>query len=136
MSAEFVDTNVFVYAHDLGAGAKHHRSANLLTELFESNTGAISVQVLAEFYSVATRKLHVPSDEAEQAIRDLGVWKIHRPSHADLLKALGLHRQHRISWWDALIVTSALELGCTVLWTEDLTDGRRFGDLTVRNPFQ
>jgi predicted nucleic acid-binding protein len=136
MSVEFVDTNLLVYAHDGGAGAKHAQAVALLARLFEEGTGALSIQVLAEFYAAATRKLGMTSAEAEAVIRDLGGWIIHRPAHADLLKAAQLARRHRLGWWDALILTSAIELGCAVLWTEDFSDGRRFGPVTVRNPFR
>jgi predicted nucleic acid-binding protein len=92
--------------------------------------------VLSEFYSAATRRLGIKSHEAEEIIRDLSGWTIHRPGHADLLKAAQLHRRHKIAWWDALIVNSARELGCTVLWTEDLSDRQRYGSVTVQNPFR
>jgi predicted nucleic acid-binding protein len=136
MNVEFIDTNVLIYAHDGGAGAKHTRAVELLTRLFEEESGALSIQVLAEFYSAATRKLAIKSLEAEEIIRDLGGWTIHRPGHADLLKAAQLRRRHKIAWWDGLIVNSAIELGCAVLWTEDLSDGQRYGSVTVRNPFR
>jgi predicted nucleic acid-binding protein len=61
---------------------------------------------------------------------------LHRPDHADLIRASQLHRRYKISWWDALMVNSALELGCGILWTEDLRHGQRIGSLTVRNPFR
>jgi predicted nucleic acid-binding protein len=92
--------------------------------------------VLAEFYSVATRKLRLDSEVAEEAIVGLSGWALHRPDHADLIRAAHLHRRYKIQWWDALIVNSALELGCSVLWTEDLRHGQRIGALTVRNPFR
>jgi predicted nucleic acid-binding protein len=136
MSAEFIDTNVLVYAHDGGSGSKHTQAVELLKRLFEEDGGALSIQVLSEFYSVATRKMKIQSDEAEEVIQDLGAWTIHRPRHADLLKAAQLQRRHKIAWWDALIIQSAIELGCTVLWTEDLADGQRYGGVTVRNPFR
>ncbi len=98
MSAEFVDTNVLVYAHDGAAGAKHEKSVELLARLFEDGSGALSVQVLAEFYSVATRRLGRKSEKAEAAIRDLGGWAIHRPGHADVLKASQLHRRYGTRW--------------------------------------
>jgi predicted nucleic acid-binding protein len=135
MSVEFADTSVLVYAHDGGAGARHERSVELLQRLFDDRNGAISTQVLAEFYAAATRKLGMSSREAEAVIVDLAGWTIHRPSHADLVRAAGLHRRYKLSWWDALIVNSAAELGCSVLWSEDLSDGRRFGALQVRNPY-
>jgi len=135
MSVEFVDTNVLVYAHDGGAGGKHARSVELLSRLFEDGAGALSVQVLAEFYSAATKKLAMSSQEAEEVLADLGSWTIHRPGHEDLLHAARLQRRYRIAWWDALVVNSAIELGCRVLWSEDLADGQRYGAVTVRNPF-
>jgi len=136
MSVEFVDTNLLVYAHDGGAGRKHGQAVELLARLFEEGTGALSIQVLAEFYAAATRKLGMTSAEAEAVIGDLGSWIIHRPAHADLLKAAQLERRYQLGWWDALILTSAIELGCNVLWTEGFSDGRRLGPLTVRNPFR
>ena len=136
MSVEFVDTNVLVYAHDGGAGAKHRRAVELLERLFEDRSGAISIQVLSEFYAAVTKKLGMKGEEAEASIRDLGSWVIHRPSHADLVQAIRLHRRYRIAWWDALVLNSAIELGCSVCWTEDLRDGQRYGAVTVRNPFR
>ena len=136
MSVEFIDTNVLIYAHDGGAGAKHTQAVGLLARLFEEEGGALSIQVLSEFYSAATGKLGIKSREAEEIVRDLGGWTIHRPGHGDLLKAAQLHRRHKIAWWDALIVNSAIELGCQVLWTEDLPDGRRYGSVKVQNPFR
>jgi predicted nucleic acid-binding protein len=135
MSAEFVDTNVLVYAHDGSAGQKHAKSVDLLARLFEEENGALSVQVLAEFYAAAIRKLGMPAEEAEAVITDLGSWTIHRPGHADLIRASRLHRRHKMAWWDSQVLNSAVELGCAVLWSEDLADGQRFGTLTVRSPF-
>lgn len=135
MSVEFVDTNVLVYAHEAGAGAKHRQAVDLLERLFEDQTGAVSIQVLSEFYLTAIKKLDMKEQEAEEIIADLGSWIIHRPTHADLLRASRIHRQHRMSWWDALIVNSAVELGCVVLWSEDFTTARRFGTLAIKNPF-
>jgi predicted nucleic acid-binding protein len=135
MSVEFVDTNIFVYAYEGGAGSKHRKAVDLITRLFEGQNGAISVQVLAEFYVTATKKLGMKSEEAEDAIADLRSWTIHRPGHEDILRACKIHRQHKVSWWDSLIINSALELGCDLLWSEDLAAGQRYGTVTVRNPF-
>jgi predicted nucleic acid-binding protein len=135
MSAEFVDTNVLVYAHDGGAGRKHEQALNLLRRLFSEGAGAVSIQIFTEFYSVAIRKLAMTSEEAEIVIADLGGWILHRPTHADLLAAAQLHRRYQVAWWDALVIQSATRLGCATLWSEDLGDGHRYGSVTVRNPF-
>ncbi len=135
MSVEFVDTNVLIYAHDGGAGKKYEQSVRLLSRLVEDGAGAVSIQVLAEFYAAATKKLGITSREAEEILADLGGWIIHRPGHADLLRAARFQRRYTMSWWDALVVNSAVELGCSVIWSEDLAGGQRYGSVMVRSPF-
>ena len=84
MSVEFVDTKVLVYAHDRGMGPKQDRAIELMARLSANSIGAISVQVLVEFYSVATRKFGMTSRDAEDVIKDLSAWMtIHRPEPAD-----------------------------------------------------
>ena len=136
MSVEFVDTNVLLYAHDRSAGNKHDRSVELLAHLFEAASGVLSIQVLSEFYSAATKKLAMKSEQAEAVISYLGDWTIHRPGHDDLLRAAQLHRRHKVAWWNAMILNSAIESGCSILWSEDLKHGQRYGTVTVRNPFR
>jgi predicted nucleic acid-binding protein len=135
MSAEFVDTNIFIYAHDSSAGQKRDKARALIARLFEDGDGAISTQVLSEFYSIATKKLSMNSQVAEAIVSDLRVWTLHRATHADIIAAIQLQRRYAISWWDALIVNSAIELGCRVLWSEDLSHGQQYGPITLRNPF-
>ena len=77
----------------------------------------------------------MPPEEAKATIRDLAVWTIHRPSHSDILSAIRLQRRYKLNWWDAMIVNSALESGCAVLWSEDLRSGQKFGRLAVKDPF-
>ena len=132
---EFVGTNVFTYAHDRSAGDKHTAAVRLISRLFEDGTGAVSVQVLSEFYSTAVGKLQMKSQYAEEIVADLAGWLIHRSSHEDVPRASALFRRHKIGRWDALLLNSALELGCSTLWSEDFQHGRRIGSLTVRNPF-
>lgn len=133
-TVEFVDTNVFIYAHDHSAGRKHAVAADLLARLWEQHSGAVSIQVLVEFYA-ATIKRGLKVRDAEAVISDLETWTLHRPDHADVIRAIELLRRYKISWWDALVINSANELGCAVLWTEDLNHGQRYGGVTVRNPF-
>ena len=83
MSVEFVDTNILVYAHDRKAGPKHHKSVELVARLTKDDFGALSLQVLIEFYAAATRMLPMTSEKAEEVIRDFGAWTVHRPAHGD-----------------------------------------------------
>jgi predicted nucleic acid-binding protein len=78
MSAEFLDTNVLVYGHDRSTGLKQSKSIDLVTRLGKDGSGAVTIQVLTEFFSAATKKLAMRSQQAEEVIADFGVWTIHR----------------------------------------------------------
>jgi len=134
---QFVDTNVLIYAHDLSAGDKHARARELIQELWESGEGCLSIQVLQEFYVNVTQKVAKPlrPDVAAQIIADLGAWEVHRPGVEDVLDAVRLHNQHQISFWDAMIIVSAIQLGCLTLWSEDLNPGQVYDRVAVASPF-
>lgn len=135
---QFVDTNVLIYAHDQSAGIKHERAKARLLELWENRNGCISVQVLQEFYVNVTRKVAKPlsSEAAAQIITDLSAWRVHSPEVEDVLTAIHLQRQHKLSFWDAMILTSAMALQCEIVWSEDLNPGQRYESVTVTNPFE
>jgi predicted nucleic acid-binding protein len=134
---KFVDTNVLVYAHDLTAGDKHSRARALLEELWDTREGCLSVQVLQEFFVTTTRKIPKPLDPsaAAQIIGDLARWRVHAPAAPDVLAAIDIRRQAGTSFWDAMILRSAQELGCPVLYSEDLNAGQSYAGIRVTNPF-
>jgi predicted nucleic acid-binding protein len=137
LGRQFLDTNVLVYAHDRSAGAKHDRAVELLAELADSQDGALSVQVLQELFVTLTGKLagSVPPDEAAEIVADLSTMRTHAPIGSDVLAAIDIHRRLQVSYWDAMILRSAMALGCAVVWSEDLSHGRRYDDVEVRSPF-
>jgi predicted nucleic acid-binding protein len=120
---QFVDTNVLIYAHDQSAGEKHKRAKQLLAELWENQTGCLSIQILQEFYVNVTQKIARPlkPDVASQIISDLAVWQIHQPGVGDVL--------------DAMMLASAAALGCKIVWSEDLNPGQPYDQVIVSNPF-
>lgn len=134
----FVDTNVLIYAHDSTAGDKHERARRILEDLWESRTGFLSVQVLQEFFVNVTRKIPKPlsTSEAKEVIADLSRWRVHVPAPDDVLGAIGVHVQTSISFWDAMVIRSAAEMGCDVLYSEDLNDGQSYAGVLVKNPFR
>lgn len=141
MSAEpelqFVDTNVLVYAYDLSQGEKHEKAKALLLSLWESGLGCLSIQVLQEFFVSVTRKAGSPlsEDQAAAILQDFSDWKVHRPGVKDVLAAIALHQTQRVSFWDAMILQSARESGCSLLWSEDLSAGQDYGGVKVVDPF-
>lgn len=134
---QFVDTNVLVYAHDRSAGAKHARAKALLAELWKSQTGCLSIQVLQEFYVTITRKVANPLSRqtASQIIADLSAWTVHSPNAQNVLEAIHLQDRYDVSFWDAMILTSAAQLGCRTVWSEDMSSGQHYGEVQVVNPF-
>jgi predicted nucleic acid-binding protein len=136
-SRAFVDTNVLVYAHDASAGEKRDQARALITDLWDSGAGCLSVQVLQEFFVNVTRKVAKPLDvdSAITVIADLSHWHMHAPNPQDVLAAAEIHRAAQVSFWDAMILRSADELGCETLYSEDLNPGQQFGRVVVRNPF-
>jgi predicted nucleic acid-binding protein len=133
----FVDTNVLVYAYDRSAGMKRVRACSLLDELWSANRGCLSIQVLQEFFVSMTQKVHRPlsPQAAADILRDLLYWKLHAPVGEDVLGAIDLQRRHRVSFWDAMILWSARQLGCRTLWSEDLNPDRSYDGVRVQNPF-
>ncbi|MGI9001616.1 MAG: PIN domain-containing protein [Pseudonocardia sp.] len=102
----FVDTNVLVYAHGTSDEQRSAVAQALLAELWADGTGAVSTQVLQEFYDVATRKLRspMPSAQARQVIVDYAEWPVVEMTPQLIVSASLLHEHHDVSFWDALIV--------------------------------
>jgi predicted nucleic acid-binding protein len=134
-AASFVDTNVLVYADDADAGDKRDVARALLTRIFADRSAVVSVQVLQEYFSAATRRLGLPAEAARSRVLALGRLDVVALVTDDVLAAIDLHRLQSLSIWDALIVRAALISGCTILYSEDLQSGRRFEKLRVVNPF-
>lgn len=134
---QFIDTNILVYAHDVTAGVKYERARDLIQRLWLTRQGCLSIQVLQEFYAVVTRKKSdsLTPGVAARIISKLAEWDVHRPAVDSILSAIRIQNRHHISFWDALIIQSACELGCTTIWSEDLSPGQSYDSVTVINPF-
>src|SRR5712691_3472972 len=121
MSARsFFDTNILVYADDKAAPAKQRRALELVAEHRRGGTGVVSLQVLQEYFVTVTRKLHVDVRIARRKVELLAEFDVAAPEVADILAAIDLHRLHSFSFWDALILRSAKQAGCSVLFSEDM----------------
>jgi predicted nucleic acid-binding protein len=136
--AEFCDTNVLVYAYDQTAGPKWAHARQVVDRLWRERSGALSIQVLQEFYVTVTRRVTPPlSPEAARAVvEDLTTWQVVEPKARDVLDAIDGSARWRVSFWDAMLLVAANRAGVRVLWSEDLGDGQAYGSVTVRNPFR
>jgi predicted nucleic acid-binding protein len=128
--SDFYDTNILIYAVS-GDEAKADCAEHLI-----AGGGVISVQVLNEFASVATRKLRARLSVVRQLLRRFRALCLIVPldlaTHED---GLDLAERYRLPVYDSMIVAAALRTGCRTLYTEDFADGRVIEGLTVRNPF-
>jgi predicted nucleic acid-binding protein len=132
----FLDTNVLIYADDKAAPGKQRRALNLVAEHRRARTGVISLQVLQEYFVTVTRKLRVESSIARRKVELLAEFHVAAPDVADILAAIDLHRLHNFSFWDALVIRSAKQSGCTVLFSEDMQHTRDIDGLQIVNPFK
>ena len=132
----FIDTNIFVYAKLFNAQeqAKYQQAKAFLQSLQLSVV--ISTQVLNEFANVLI-KHRVADIDIQLAIDAIADNSLVAPvSFHTVQDALRIKSRWQFSYWDSLIIASALENGCTILFTEDLQHNQVIdGSLQVKNPF-
>jgi len=137
MTVEYLlDTNVLVYAasKDPSEAIKARRAGALLV----NGAFGLSAQVLQEFYDTVTRKvaMKLTSGEALQFIGALDPAPC-APTDRELVKrSIGISQQFQISYWDGAIIAAAERLSAPIVYSEDLSDGQRYGSVTVINPFK
>jgi predicted nucleic acid-binding protein len=130
-ATEFLDTNIIIYAYSTDA-AKKSAALDLLAE-----SPVISTQVLNETAAVFHRKKLMTSALIGTAIDDLSAWcHINQLSIGTIKLALYLTDRYKFAYYDALIVASAMESECTVLYSEDMQHGQIVANrLRIANPF-
>ncbi|MCV0397544.1 MAG: PIN domain-containing protein [Rhizobiaceae bacterium] len=136
----FVDTNIVFYGRDVADDPRVKKAQHWLTELASRQVLVTNVQVLNELANALFRKRqNLSTDDVFQAVDDFmsfGSTPVTRGT-ADLARRI--KRTNGYSWWDCLLLASALELGCTHFLSEDLQDGQRIEAggkaLTIVSPF-
>jgi predicted nucleic acid-binding protein len=133
----FVDTNILVYAHDLDAGLKRPVAAGLLKDLWVTRRGLLSTQVLREFYVNITRKIPSPLSpaNARDLLRPYCAWQVLVLGPEMVLRASEIEERNGLSFWDALIVTAAVQGHAAKILSEDLNPGQTIEGVLIENPF-
>jgi predicted nucleic acid-binding protein len=134
----FLDTNIIVYSFDPSSARKSETAQLLLRQALLTRKGAISYQVVQEFFSVAHKHSQgaMRLEQAEHFLSSiLGPLCVVNSSPALFHKALQILGRFRLQWYDSLIVAGAMEAKCGILYSEDFQNGQKFDDLEVRNPF-
>ena len=134
----FFDTNVLVYRFDADEPLKQSRARDLLDTEGRRGTLVLSTQVLQEFYVSVTRKLKKPlsGQDTWQAARHLMAFHVVQVDIELISRAISFSQVHQVSFWDALVIQTALQAGCRRLLSEDLQDGRIIDHLEIINPFR
>jgi predicted nucleic acid-binding protein len=131
----FFDTNVLVYTDDADSSRKQEQALALVHEHRAAGTGAVSTQVLQEYFVTTTRKLGIAPEDARAKVALFAQLDVVVIDVDHILNAIDLHRLHQFSLWDALIVEAARRASCPVLLTEDLQHGQRINGVEILNPF-
>ena len=133
----FLDTNILLYSisQNPAESLKRDRAIALL----DDDSGALSIQVLQEFYVQATRTSRADAVSHELAAGLIEAWsrfRIQDMTLPILHTALRIRKAHGFSFWDSAIVAAALALGCDRVYTEDLTHGQLIDGLAIFDPFR
>lgn len=133
----FVDTNILVYAHDLSAGDRHTKALAMIENLWETETGVTSTQVLQEFYVTVTRKGKKPlkPNEAREIIQNYLAWPVQVNDVETTIRASEISEKDCLSFWDALIIAAAHRMQAKKIITEDLNHGQTIEGILIVNPF-
>ena len=127
----FFDSNTLVYYAT--EPNKKGVIANLMADSYEV---FISLQCLNEFTNVCLKKKFLTAESVGIAIKDFGllfdVWK---SSEVTILNALDIHSRYKYSYYDSLIIATALECGCEILYSEDMQSSQNIEGMTIINPF-
>lgn len=140
MSADrfFLDTNIFVYSFEYSSPQKVQVADRLIKQAVSSGRGAISYQVVQEFFSVALRKFPTQMTPANAHTYFRNVF---RPlyavnfSPALMFRAIHIASVHQLSWYDSIILAAATESNCQILYSEDFQSGRTIEGVRIQNPF-
>ena len=130
----FFDTNILVYTDDMDARAKADRALALWQEHRSGGLAVISIQVLQEYFWATTRKLGVDPVVATEKLMLFAKADVMSPLAEDVVSAARLAVEHRLSFWDAMIVQMAMQAECEILFSEDMQAGRRFAGVEIVNP--
>lgn len=131
----FLDTNIFVYSFH--TTPKKEKALELIKTAHVKN-GCISYQVIQEFLNVALKKFDRPIkyNDLQLYLNKilLPICEVF-PSERLFTEAIDVSERWNYSFYDSLIIASALESQCTILYSEDMQNGQKIRDLMIVNPF-
>lgn len=130
----FVDTNVLIYF----ISSEERKKVKAKEVIFSNQDVCISSQIISEFISVCFSKNLLEFDEIHILVGDLiDALKFSVIKESTIKKALQIKKDLNYSYWDSLVIASALENNCSILYTEDMQSGQTIDNtITIINPFK
>ncbi|AAN50472.1 PIN domain-containing protein [Leptospira interrogans] len=134
----FLDTNLFIYNFDTENKTKHEKSKEIVLTALAENNYVISYQVIQEFSNVALKKFQIPLKPKDLAIY---LKRVMFPlcnvyyTNENILNAIEIRNRYKLSFYDSVLIGSAIEANCKTLLSEDLQDGLQIKGLQITNPF-
>ncbi|MGA2796160.1 MAG: PIN domain-containing protein, partial [Thermoguttaceae bacterium] len=134
MSKIFIDTNILVYANDKSDPRKQILATKLVSDCIAERKGVISTQVLQEYAYVALHKLRQELAIVRRRLGQFQSLEVIIVTPALISRALELHAQYKIHYWDAAILAAAEQARCDQFYSEDFPDGAVYDKVRVVNP--
>lgn len=130
-----LDTNILVYAANRNAGDKHKVADKLMQDAADKDC-ILTLQSLGEFFHATTRKGLASVEEATTYIETWQeVYNIIAANSSSLSEAIEAVRDHKFSFWDAMIWATVKQADCAFVLSEDMQNGRRLGGVEIVDPF-
>ncbi len=130
-----LDTNILAYAEGVNGAGPKRAALDLLGKLPATGV-VVPVQALGELFYVLVRKAARTPARARSAVLSWSdAFAVVETSSVVLFSAVDLAADHKLSIWDAVILSAAAEGSCRLLLSEDLQDGFTWNGVTVTNPF-
>jgi len=137
MDRVFVDTNILIYGLDAGVPDRRSIAAGLVGRLRREGRMVTSPQTLNECYRVLTDRRHLMPRADARAFVEALIPTCHGASDVTtMLRAFEIQQSDGFSWWDCLMMASALGAGCRTFLTEDAQSGRLVGGMVLIDPFR
>ena len=132
----FFDSNILVYFADGADSQKQLIAENLIKNAVINDNGVISTQSLQEFFAATTRKHMCSKEKAKEYVENFSdSFTVEQVSVPLILKAINISIKNKFSFWDSLILSAAIQSGCIICYSEDLTNGQLVEGVKIVNPF-
>lgn len=132
----FFDSNILIYFVDERDERKQSIAKEIIADAVQNQNGMISTQSLQEFYNVVTKKMNCPKEKAKELVIMFSeLFPVMQITIPLILGAIDISIKNEFSFWDSLILSTANDTGCILLYSEDLNSGQIISGTKVLNPF-